>query len=498
MPGTLLPEDENFVRKAVSGGQVLSSTAARLYFAQHGSWNYTGKVGALALSRAGAGSFRLYLVDVNSGATLWQHDVSDDVKYRKDKPFFHSFVGSEALVGLSFADEDEAAEFYDAYNDKESASPAPSSMPAQPPMTLPRAQPAIPTSAAPQPPMPMPRAQPAIPAAAPMHVPAGVAAGIVHSSSTGSLGGKKEADSPRSSVFGGSLRSKKTTKGDKKKGGFDKSMISAPTNFQHITHVGYNQQTGFTAKNIPVEWKAIFAKAGITEEQLQDPETVKTVKKFMKQHKGDLNKQAAPAVVAPTSAPPAIPSSAAGGRRAPPPPPPKGRTAPPAPPRQQPETPPRATPGPPAAPPRGPPVIPARTDHEAPAGRAVPPPPPPAPPMGGGGGGPPPPPPPPAPGAGGPPPPPPRAPDIAAAPATPARPIAGAAPVDLLASIRQAGGIGALKATSKEERQPADSGPVDTGNALADLLRNQLALRKNKVGDASDSDEDEESDDEWD
>ncbi len=33
-----------------------------------------------------------------------------------------------------------------------------------------------------------------------------------------------------------------------------------------------------------MEWKIIFEKAGITEEQLQDKKTAKIVAKFMKQH----------------------------------------------------------------------------------------------------------------------------------------------------------------------------------------------------------------------
>ncbi|KAI8850935.1 P21-Rho-binding domain-containing protein [Chytridium lagenaria] len=60
-------------------------------------------------------------------------------------------------------------------------------------------------------------------------------------------------------------------------------MISAPTDFKHVSHVGYNPKTGFSVDNIPLEWNAIFAKAGITADQLADRKTAKFLQKFMKQ-----------------------------------------------------------------------------------------------------------------------------------------------------------------------------------------------------------------------
>jgi hypothetical protein len=42
-------------------------------------------------------------------------------------------------------------------------------------------------------------------------------------------------------------------------------------------------------QNIPPEWKIIFQKAGITDEQLQDKKQMKVVKKFMKQNAALVN-----------------------------------------------------------------------------------------------------------------------------------------------------------------------------------------------------------------
>ena len=53
-----------------------------------------------------------------------------------------------------------------------------------------------------------------------------------------------------------------------------------------MSHVGFSATSGFDLKNIPPEWKIIFDKAGITQEQLQDKKQLKVVKRFMKQNAG--------------------------------------------------------------------------------------------------------------------------------------------------------------------------------------------------------------------
>ena len=87
--------------------------------------------------------------------------------------------------------------------------------------------------------------------------------------------------------------------------------------------MGFDPKRGFSAQNIPKEWKLIFEKAGITEEQLQDKKTAKFVAKFMKEHAGQEGMppaaQASPP--APKRAPPPPPSRGTQGRNPPPPPP---------------------------------------------------------------------------------------------------------------------------------------------------------------------------------
>ena len=93
----------------------------------------------------------------------------------------------------------------------------------------------------------------------------------------------------------------------------DKSMISGPTGFQHVSHVGYAKGKGLDVNNVPPEWLETFKKAGLTNEQLQDPKTAKFVMKFMQEHSGE----------APVA-------------KRPPPPPPSRRRVPEVPPAEQP------------------------------------------------------------------------------------------------------------------------------------------------------------------
>ena len=91
----------------------------------------------------------------------------------------------------------------------------------------------------------------------------------------------------------------------------DKSMISGPSGFQHVSHVGYAKGKGLDVNNVPSEWLETFKKAGLTNDQLKDPKTAKFVMKFMQEHNADGQ------------------PIATGEKKRPPPPPPARRRAPP-------------------------------------------------------------------------------------------------------------------------------------------------------------------------
>ncbi|GAA5824313.1 hypothetical protein JCM5353_007018 [Sporobolomyces roseus] len=341
---------------------------------------------------------------------------------------------------------------------------------------------------------------------------------------------------------GSSTAIKSPSKSKKKKGGIDKSMIGAPSGFNHVAHMGFDSEKGFTSNNIDPSWERLLSQLesqGISRTQILKNET------FIRNYvEGSGGPNAAPPPPAAASSGPAFapraPSSRApapplpsSSKRVPPPAPPSRtpgghtvkRKPPPAPASRNSVVPPAASnvpPPPPLPPARGnvppPPPPPAMRGN-------VPPPPPPPPARGAV---PPPPPPPPARGAPGAPPPPPPPPGRPGAPPPPPPPSAAMSiPAgqdgrsNLLASI-QGAGIGGLKKTDKTAIETDRSlvalgvvggaaaggtaaavasssggGGDDAGGGgdLASALAAALSQRKGNMGD---SDEEEESDDEWD
>jgi hypothetical protein len=64
----------------------------------------------------------------------------------------------------------------------------------------------------------------------------------------------------------------------------DRRQYSAPTDFKHNMHVGWTPSGGFDVRNIPKEWMTIFQKAGITKDELSNPETAAMLYNKIKQY----------------------------------------------------------------------------------------------------------------------------------------------------------------------------------------------------------------------
>ena len=60
-------------------------------------------------------------------------------------------------------------------------------------------------------------------------------------------------------------------------GGPPEMVISAPTNFKHVTHVGWDEDKGFQVDNLPPEWKKLFKDNDIRKSQLKDKDTAKII-----------------------------------------------------------------------------------------------------------------------------------------------------------------------------------------------------------------------------
>jgi Wiskott-Aldrich syndrome protein len=278
---------------------------------------------AAILTDKASNSHYLKVVDLSSKSVNFTQELYNNFEYHKAREFFHTFEAEEEVVGLSFADESDAREFFAKVC--ECARTPPSRM-------------------------------------------MGGAFGSSPSSPTGSFTpgsptGTFVRETPASAPISSAPSSRNSVNvGKKGKKGFfglfkkddddmDDLIISEPTNFRHASSIGWDPVNGFQINNIPPEWRRLFQSAGIKKSDLKNQTTAAFVMKTIEENGG-------------FDAPPAAPR---------PPPPPGGR--PPAPPGGAPPPPPGGAPPPP-------PNAPAPPPPPAMGGDA-----PPAPPRPGGGGG---------------------------------------------------------------------------------------------------------------
>ncbi|POY74203.1 hypothetical protein BMF94_2777 [Rhodotorula taiwanensis] len=487
---TLTSAEKSAVKKyapTAHHDKIHAAAIGRVYYAypDPAKWSYSGIAGAVVFGWGDNGGW-IKVVDLaGTRGVIWQHAVVQDMPYYQDRTFFHTFPSDDCMIGIAFSSEAEAAELFkktsmrNKYAAKHSGQSASS-------------------------------------AAAP---PGSTAA--------------TSSPSKLASAFGGgggsSSRSKK-----RKSAGVDKSMIGAPTGFSHVSHMGFDAESGFTSRNIDPSWERLFQQLesqGISRTQIEKNEDF--IRNFVQGSGGPAAATSAPSAPAPPPPPPTLGAVASSGRpNAPPPPPPPpasrgsgpSRAPPPPAPSAAKRVPPPAPPSRGAAPAaphriaRKPPPPPSRNAAPpAPAAAGIPPPPPPPPPARGV----PAPPPPPPPARGGAPPPPP-APPGGAPPPPPPPAVGGDTRNALLASI-QGKGVGNLRKTDKTAIENAGSlaaigiagagvvgatsaaaaaapsvddsaGAAGGGGDLASALAAALSQRKGNMGE---SDEEEESDEDW-
>ena len=264
------------------------------------------------------------------------------VRYKAPRPYFHTFEGDESQIGLNFADESEAATFQQTVESKLSERK----------QRRERRQ-----------------------AARRQHNVAnnggtsyGISNGVSNNKIPSNVGG---GGGQYPLLSGGNNFG--TKKGDKRK--IKKEDIGLPTNFQHISHVGWDPNHGFDLENVDPNLKKFFHKAGVDEKALQDKDTRDFIYDFIDKHGG------VEAALREVNSQEEIHNAANV-----PPPPPRNQgsvAARPAPPSRAPP-PPRSTPShkapPPPAPTSGKPSAPPPVPSSAPPPPPPPPPPPAAPP----------------------------------------------------------------------------------------------------------------------
>ncbi|ORX86768.1 WH1-domain-containing protein [Anaeromyces robustus] len=443
---------------------------ARLYvaFPDRNNWTYKS-LGAITVVYDNVNSYFLKLLDIQrNGEILWEYPISKQLKYKEEKSFFHSFYTDNFAAGLSFADENEAKSFLtcviQCMNQVQTPRSTKTSSIISGPTTV------IPTSES-------------------------------------NKDGKKKKKS----------KDKDKSKSKKNKGTIDRSMISGPTNFRQVFHMGSENLGNFTEeenKIIQEAFNKIMSNQNITKEELMNAKNLEIITAFFSNNKNStgaatnvtadkrsstISKNKGPAPAPPTRrAPPPPPTSRGGvGTRAPPPPPPS-RAANSAPSRAAPAPPSRGAPPVPSR--AAPPPLPSREAPAPPVPSAIPPLPSrsaPAPPVPSSGGGPPPPPPPPGPIQAY------RTENTSAPP--PPKPVVSDASEscmsDLLASIRNAGVSSLRPASERQIKQieaPVESNVTDDlVSALAMALLKRKDDMNDQESDESSSEDDDSTDSEW-
>lgn len=278
-------------------------TAVRLYYAEKGSkrWSRLKDAGALNLNQqAGTGILYFTLVDLDSKTTTWTHELYLDFKYHRESENFHSFEGDKGTFGILFADADEAEDFYAAVLGSVKGYTVDEKMPKKEKTRS--------------------------------------------KSIFGAFGFRRKSRSSENDSEASSNESTKSSSSKTKNSNKNKDSdlthddVSEPRDFTHLSHIGFNPEKGtFDIQNIPEDWKTLFAKAGITQSQLENKSTARFIAGFVQDSEPQMRSmktKAKPPVPVPTAkkktaAPPPPPMKKAptsplkSSAAAPPPPPPK-------------------------------------------------------------------------------------------------------------------------------------------------------------------------------
>jgi len=334
--------DKKVVSNVLAGADVLATAIARLYKGTSGSWEFSS-VGAAVVARDPASQVHyLHIVDLHTEEIPLVEEVYSGFEYCTPLPFFHYFEGSTDVYGFSFADEGEAASFADCIGGLPDVTVEGGSGGGRPSAPARSAPPPVPAHHAP-PPVPAHHAPPPAPKPAPSSYAEPESS---HPASAPAVDRSSSVSDKMRNMSSCSIPAETGKKKEKKKtGGFfsrlfkkdededeeENFTISAPSNFTHASHIGYDAETGgFDTKNIPPEWKKLFQAAGIRKKDLNNPETCAALMQVMQESPSAPPAPAAPVAPPAPNAPPAPPAPPAPA--APPapgaPPPPRPPAAP--------------------------------------------------------------------------------------------------------------------------------------------------------------------------
>ncbi|XP_041093067.1 wiskott-Aldrich syndrome protein homolog [Polyodon spathula] len=218
-------------------------------------------------------SFFIRLYDLTEGTLIWEQELYNQFEYCARFPFFHTFSGDDCQIGLNFANENEADAFRESVeqkiNQRLNRQEKKQSLP-PPPVSADDRRGGLP-------PLPPPNGSRS-PASIPM-----ATLDIQNSDVAKSRSRSASTPAPASLALD---KGKKEKKKSSKKSKLSKADIGAPSSFVHVSHVGWDPNTGFDVNNMDPDLKCLFSKAGISDAQLADAETSKLIHDFIEQSGG--------------------------------------------------------------------------------------------------------------------------------------------------------------------------------------------------------------------
>ncbi|KAH8295451.1 hypothetical protein KR018_011347 [Drosophila ironensis] len=332
----LLTQEENDAVYRLLGKkcQTLNTAVVQIYKTEgsaHAHWKkrHTGVVCFVKDSAIRSYFMRAYCLIKNE--LIWEHEIYDGMQVVKSRPFLLTFEGSDGHVGLNFVSEEECDSFFrivdttiDTRNRKRQEKRNRQKSQQAPNAPLP----------------PVPR-EPARPPAM---------QGGLSSTDGGNVQLRNNkinsvtltpAPAPAKNFLSSSFGLSSQGKDKKRKGTrVTKADISQPTNFVHISHVGWDAQKGFdlTGNENDEVLNEFFAKAGVSDMELSDRDTRAFIIEFMRSN-NVLESVKQNSVESPTGStphmPPPVPSRQHhpqnGNQRTAPPPPPARQPPPPVP-----------------------------------------------------------------------------------------------------------------------------------------------------------------------
>ena len=97
-----ITDDDKAKIKGVVPTKIFAAALARIYYAypQPDKWCYTGLQGALVFTfNKSDNTYYFKMVDLEgTRGILWEHELYQDLEYRTESNFFHSFEGDVSCV----------------------------------------------------------------------------------------------------------------------------------------------------------------------------------------------------------------------------------------------------------------------------------------------------------------------------------------------------------------------------------------------------------------